>query len=149
MLPVNFNRWYIDDGSIVVLREYAHSVLDFLQRHGEPLGFSINLTKTKAYALHASQSPLRLSCEFKITGFCALGSPVGDDAFVDSYLQAKLETVATLLVTLETLEDPDKRPVSLLTMTINNVWHLKDCNAPVLMLDGIKLHFLFDKAGSV
>ena len=88
-LPVSFNRWYIDDGSIVVLREEAQSVLEFLQRHGEPLGFSINLTKTKAYALHASQHPLRLSCEFRNTGFCVLGSPIGDNSYVEGYLAAK------------------------------------------------------------
>ena len=102
-----FSRWYSDDGNIIVTAEEAQQVLGFLQTHGKPLGFTINLTKTKAWGLSECNQDLRLSCPFQpASGFIVLGTPVGEDDFVSTFLEDKLTSVGTLFDQLESLVDP-------------------------------------------
>ena len=108
------NRWYADDGTIIGTVAEVTKALKILKMFGPGVGFNMNIAKCQAFwptttpsiLQSITQNFLHVSSEGGIT---LLGAPLGTDAFVKSYLQAKVDLVSDSLTLLDSIPDAQIR----------------------------------------
>ena len=103
------NAWIQDDGNIGGNREDLLAAVSILEQDGPPRGLHIRRDKSKVFCPSHHQDddfPLGPDIErVRAEGFRVLGSPVGSAAFSQSFLEAKVDSLETLLENLLLLKD--------------------------------------------
>ena len=105
------NRWYADDGTLIIPIAKVAKALRILRDEGPAAGFQINIAKSRAYWPSATPENMsRLLHTFPLQvpdeeGLVLLGAPLGTGAFVRQHLMQKVYSCHTYLGLLDDIPD--------------------------------------------
>ena len=135
------NRWYADDGTIIGTVAEVTKALKILQMSGPRLDSHMNISKCQAFWPTTTPSLLKSSTQtFPLHvsskgGIALLSAPLGTEAFVKSYLQAKVDSVSDSLILLDSIPDARIRfHLHRVSSSVCRVEHFFRLTAPVISL---------------